>query len=161
MPRKISKKLYAEQLAQRLELVRDSLAACMSSGDIEEHFAAEWRVDRRTIRGYMQKVREESRRVKLITMTSDQRAEEQNRLIDGIKRSVAAAWARVDAKGKSNPDLLSVQRGNEQLGKIYGVFSDRLELSGPGGGPIPVGSSGLTEKLRKLEAEAQKRKAAG
>lgn len=157
MPRKV--RMNMEQLAARLDQVRDAMAAMMSTGDIVEHFSAEWRVDPRTIHGYIAKVRDQLRRVKLITMTTDQRAEEQNRVIDGIKRSVAVAWARTDAKGKSIPDLLAVQRGNEQLCKIYGVFADRLEISGPGGGSIPIGGPGLTSKLQKIVAEAEKRKA--
>lgn len=151
----------AEQMADRLGMVRECLAACMASHEIESSLAAEWKVDRRTIRGYMKRVRDEAARVKLVSLSSEERATEQNLVIDGLKRSIAAAWSKTDGRNREAPDLKAVQRGYELLGKIYGVYADRLELSGPGGGAIPfAGHPGLTKMLHKLEADAKAKKAA-
>ena len=42
----------------------------------------------------------------------------------------------------------SVMRGAELLGKHLGMFSDRLELSGPNGGPIET----VTAEMDSVEA---------
>ena len=52
--------------------------------------------------------------------------------------------------GEYRFDSGAVLRGAELLGKHLKLFSDKLELGGPGGGPIPVAS---TVDLKALSAD--------
>lgn len=162
MPRKPgTRQANKEQLAQRHGLIREALSQCMNTVDIVSTFSKDWNVVPRTIEGYITKVRAEAGKVSLQRLSPIQKAAEQNLVIEGIKRTVAEAWAKVDAKNKPAPDTRTAQKGLELLGKAYGVFTEQLEITGAGGGPLQfAGSPGLTKMLQRLEQEAQKRKAA-
>lgn len=48
-------------------------------------------------------------------------------------------WRETVEKGRSKPELLTpALRASELLGKATGQFLEKVELSGPGGGPIEV-----------------------
>ena len=148
MPRKPgTKQCNAEQLELRLSKIREALASFRHSADISAQYTAEWGVVARTIQGYITKVREETGRVKLITMTPEQKAREQNLVIEGIKYEIE--------RSIKDGNHHAAMRGYGLLGDVYGIFVDRLELSGPGGGPIDTGMAGLADHLRKLEADAR------
>jgi hypothetical protein len=82
----------------------------------------------------------------VIVKSSALLSDEQARLVAGIKRTV-------DRHGNEcvNIELPSKFQAADKLARIFGLYNESIQISGPGGGPIPL--QALPADVRAIAAE--------
>jgi hypothetical protein len=147
-------------LEVRDERIQDTLRLLAERRPILElrsQLSKKWGIVPTGVNAYIAWAREHAAKVKLVTMTPEERAVEQNLAIEGIRASVYLARTR-KVSGKERPDILGIREGSKALAQIFGAYKDQVELTGAGGGPVQVsGDAGLTDHLTRLLEGAEKR----
>lgn len=111
--------------AERLAMVESLLARCWSHTRIAEALAKEWKLTPDTIRGYIKRVYEALR-----VDDVEHRATRRDRL--------RSAYEDLYDRCLKEGDHAAARSALRDLGQLDGCFVERVEVSGPAGGPVEV-----------------------
>lgn len=129
----------------------------MSTGQIERALSAEWGVAKRTIRSYMQRVKERM----ALQAEHDPDRLSRHALTEAMLTQYQATVQLAElaeSKAKTDPAVLGAAlRGRRDavkalsiLGEFHGLRVQRHEISGPGGAPLTMTPEQAADEMRKI-----------
>lgn len=133
----------------RLALIEAELRRCRSHAQIERAYAEKWDLSQRTIRNYIRAVYDEWK-VRALESEPDPIAE--------FERT-KAAFGDIYQRALSQNDLRAAIAALRERSHLLGLYREKLEITGPGGGPISLtladARAELAQALEKLANRKQ------
>lgn len=136
-----------DEVARRERFVEDALAAMQTVEQVKRDFRAEFKTGQRCAEKYVRRVHDRWTAEGKATVDREAKRVE-------IERAADLAFRR--ALEGPKPDLRAAAAILQLKAKLHGLASDRLEHSGPNGGPIPhkhdVDAAALSARIAALAA---------
>lgn len=163
MPRK----LPGDLTEHRKDQIRALRARCYSPGQVVAELKKDWNVGDRRVYHYIALVDKELAAYGAALPVYERKLLE-SQVVEGLKLIAHDAHQdSTDAKATPHEraaNRMVAIRALERVGKAIGMFTDRVELSGAGGGPLAVSVTDARQrvqgKLEKLVEERAKAAAA-